>query len=319
MIARRLALAACLCALLALPAAAQGWRPERAMTIINPYATGSSTDAVARALAEAFGAAFGQTVVVTSQSGASGVVGMRALAAAAPDGHTLIYSPLVPLAVQPHLVRNTGLGPDAVAPVCNVTENILGAMVAADSPIRNLRDLVAEAQRRPLSYGSPGPNSAPFLGVHRLQSAAGGQFTHVPFRGDQAALTEVLAGRLDFAAIVVASGVPMARAGQTRLIGVFSERRHPAFPDVPTAREQGIEAVQPSYAALFAPRGTPDATLDRLQDACRQAMETEGFRRVAENWGVVPDFRPRADLALRLRSEYEEIGRMLRALGVQPE
>lgn len=311
--------AACLAALLALPAAAQGWRPERSMTIINPYATGSSTDAVARALAEAFGAAFGQTVVVTSQSGASGVVGMRALAAAAADGHTLAYSPLVPLAVQPHLVRNTGLGPDAVAPVCNVTENILGIMVAANSPIRDLRDLVAEARRRPLSYGSPGPNSAPFLGVHRMQSAAGAQFTHVPFRGDQASLTETLAGRLDFSAIVVASGVPMARAGQTRLIGVFSERRHPAFPDVPTAREQGIEAVQPSYAALFAPRGTPEPALDRLQQACRDAMQTEGFGRVAGNWGVVPDYRDRATLATRLRSEYEEIGRMLRALGVQPE
>lgn len=316
---RRTALAAALAALLALPAAAQGWRPDRGMTIINPYATGSSTDAVARAFAEAFGATFGQTVVVTSQSGASGVVGMRALAAAAPDGHTLAYSPLVPLAVQPHLVRNTGLGPDAVAPVCNVTENILGVMVAATSPVRDLPGLVAEARRRPLNYGSPGPNSAPFLGVHRLQAAAGGQFTHIPFRGDQASLTEVIAGRLDFSAIVVASGVPMARAGQTRLIGVFSERRHPAFPDVPTAREQGIDAVQPSYAALFAPRGTPDAALDRLQEACRAAMQTEGFRRIAENWGVVPDWRSRADLATRLRGEYEEIGRMLRELGVQPE
>ena len=305
--------------LLALPAAAQGWRPERQMTIINPYATGSSTDAVARALAEAFGAAFGQTVVVTSQSGASGVVGMRALAAAAPDGHTLAYSPLVPLAVQPHLVRNTGLGPDAVAPVCNVTENILGLMVRAESPIRDLRGLVAEARRRPLSYGSPGPNSAPFLGVHRVQSAAGGQYIHAPFRGDQASLTETIAGRLDFSAIVVASGVPMARAGQTRLVTVFSERRHPAFPDVPTAREQGVDALQPSYAALWAPRGTPEPVLERLQEACRSAMQTDGFRRIAENWGVVPDYRPRAELAARLRGEYEDIGRMLRDLGVQPE
>lgn len=293
--------------------------PDRTITIINPYATGSSTDAVARALAESFSQQFGQNVVVTSISGASGVVGMRALAAAAPDGHTLAYSPLVPLAFQPHLVRNTGLGPDAVSPVCNVTENILGLMVRADSPIRTLRDLVEEAKRRPLNFGSPGPNSAPFLGVHRVRAAAGGQFTHVPFRGDAASLTEVLAGRLDFAAIVVASGVPMARAGQTRLIAVFSEGRHPAFPDVPTAREQGIDALQPSYAALFAPRNTPPALLDRLQQACERAMQTETFRRVAENWGVVPQFGTRELLAARLASEYEATGRVLRELGVQPE
>ena len=315
MLRRTIALAAAL-TLAALPAFA--W-PDRPITIIKPYATGSSTDAVARALADTFTPDLGQSVVVTSRDGASGTVGMRALTAAAPDGYTLAYSPLVPLAFMPHLLRNTGLGPDAVAPVCNVTQNILGIMVRADSPIRDLNGLVAEAKRRNLSYGSPGPNSAPFLGVHRMQAAAGGEFTHVPYRGDAASLTEVLAGRLDFSAIVVASGVPMARAGQTRLIGVFSDTRHPAFPDVPTAKEQGIDALQPSYAALFATRGTPAPVLDRLEAACRSAMQTEGFARVAANWGVVPDFRPRAELARRLADEYEATGKVLRELGVQPE
>lgn len=304
--------------LIASPAVAQEWRPERPVTIINPYATGSSTDAIARALAEAFTADLGQNVVVVSRDGGSGVVGMRALAAAAPDGLTLAYSPLVPLAVQPHLVRNTGLGPESVTPVCNVTENILGVMVRADSPWRTLPDPIAAARQRPLAYGSPGPNSAPFLGVHRMQVAAGGEWTHAPFRGDAASLTEVIAGRLDFAAIVVASGVPMARAGQTRLLGVFSDRRHPEFPDVPTAREQGVDAVQLSYAALFAPRGLPEPILARLERACRAAMETEGFRTIAGRWGVVPDFRPSAALAERLAREYEITGRMLRELGVEP-
>ncbi len=293
--------------------------PDRPITIINPYATGSSTDAAARTLADFFTRDLGQNAVVTSQSGASGVVGMRALTQAAPDGHTLAYAPLVPLVFQPHLVRNTGLGPDMVAPVCNVTENILGLMVKADSPIRNLTDLVAAARQRNLNFGSPGPNSAPFLGVHRIRTAAGGEFTHIPFRGDNASLVEVIAGRLDFAAIVVASGVPMARAGQTRLIAVFSEGRHPVFPDVPTAREQGVDALQPSYAGLFAPRGTPAAVLDRLQDACRRAMDTDAFRRFTENWGAVPSFRPRAELAALLASEYEAAGRTFRELGVQPE
>jgi tripartite-type tricarboxylate transporter receptor subunit TctC len=244
---------------------------------------------------------------------------MRALAAAAPDGLTLAFSPLVPLAVQPHLVRNTGLGPEAVTPVCNVTENILGVMVRADSPWRTLPEMVDAARARPLAFGSPGPNSAPFLGVHRVQVAAGGQWTHAPFRGDAASLTEVLAGRLDFAAIVVASGVPMARAGQTRLLAVFSDRRHPEFPEVPTAREQGIEAVQLSYAALFAPRGLPEPALARLERACEAAMRTEGFRTIAARWGVVPDYRPATELAARLAREHEMTGRVLRDLGVQPD
>lgn len=309
---------ALLLALLLAPIAARAF-PDRPITIINPYATGSSTDAVARALAESFTAALGQTVVVMSREGGSGVVGMRALAASPPDGHTLAYSPLVPLAVQPHLVRNTGLGPDAVAPVCNVTENILGLMVRADSPWRGLPELVAEARRRPLAFGSPGPNSAPFLGVHRVQVAAGGEYTHLPFRGDNASLVEVLAGRLDFAAIVVASGVPMARAGQMRLLASFSNRRHPDFPEVPTAREQGIDAEQFSYAGLFTVRGTPEPVLDRLEAACRSAMQGEVFARAAAHWGVVPQFQDRRAFAARLAAEYAAHGAVLRALGVEPQ
>jgi tripartite-type tricarboxylate transporter receptor subunit TctC len=307
-----------LLALLLPPAAARAW-PDHPITIINPYATGSSTDATARALAESFSTTLGQPVVVTSREGASGVVGLRALVASPADGHTLAYSPLVPLAVQPHLVRNTGLGPDAVAPVCNVTENILGIMVRADSPWRDLPALVAEAKRRPLAFGSPGPNSAPFLGVHRIQMAVGGEYTHLPFRGDNASLVEVLAGRLDFAAIVVASGVPMARAGQMRLLASLSTRRHPDFPDVPTAKEQGIDAVQLSYAGLFAPRGTPELVLDRLEVACRTAMKSEVFARAATQWGLVPDFLNRHDFAARLAAEHAAHGRVLRELGVEPQ
>jgi tripartite-type tricarboxylate transporter receptor subunit TctC len=274
---------------------------------------------VARALADSFATSLGQPVVVTNREGGSGVVGLRALMASPPDGHTLAFAPMVPLAIQPHLVRNTGLGPEAVAPVCNVTENILGVMVRADSPWRSLPELVAAAQQRPLSYGSPGPNSAPAIGIARLQKAAGGEFTHVPYRSDAASLLEVKAGRLDAAAIVVASGVPMARAGEMRLLGTFSLRRHPEFPDVPTAQEQGIDAVELSAAGLYAPRATPEPVLDQLEAACREAMESEGFRAVTARWAVLPGFLGRADFAARIAADHESHGRVLRELGVQPD
>ena len=306
-----------LIALLALPAAAQ--YPDRPITIINPYATGSQTDAVARALADSFAVSLGQPVVVVNREGASGVVGLRALMASAADGHTLAFSPMVPLAIQPHLVRNTGLGPEAVAPICNVTENILGVMVRADSPLRTLTDLVAAAKQRGLTYGSPGPNSAPAIGVARMTKAAGGEYIHAPFRSDAAALLEVKAGRLDFAAIVVASGVPMARGGEMRLLGTFSVRRHPEFPEVATAREQGIEAVELSAAGLYAPRGTPPAVLDRLEAACRVAQDSEGLRNVAARWAVLPEYLGRDAFARRIAADHEEHGRVLRELGVEPQ
>lgn len=303
---------------LLVPALARAF-PDRPITLINPYATGSQTDATARALADAFTATLGQTVVVVNREGGSGVVGLRALMASAPDGHTLAFSPMVPLAIQPHLVRNTGLGPEAVAPICNVSENILGIMVRADSPWHDLPALVATARQRPLSYGSPGPNSAPALGVARLQHAAGGEFTHVPYRGDNASLLEVKAGRLDFAAIVVASGVPMARAGEMRLLGTFSLRRHPEFQAVPTAREQGIDAVELSAAGLYAPRATPEPVLARLEAACRQAVQGGALDAVARNWGVLPEYLDAAAFQARIAADYADHAKVLKRLGVEPQ
>jgi tripartite-type tricarboxylate transporter receptor subunit TctC len=308
-----------LLALLLGTATAHAEFPDRPLTIINPYATGSQTDAVARALAESFSQTLGQPVVVANREGGSGVVGLRALMASTPDGHTLAFSPMVPLAIQPHLVRNTGLGPDAVAPICNVTENILGVMVREDSPFRTLAELVAAARQRGLTYGSPGPNSAPAIGVARLQKAAGGEYIHAPFRSDTAALLEVKAGRLDFAAIVVASGVPMARAGETRLLGSFSLRRHPEFPDVPTAREQGIEAVELSAAGLYAPRNTPEAVMAQLEAACATALASEGLRNVALRWAVLPEYLNRAAFTRRIAEDYASHGSVLHELGVEPQ
>lgn len=305
--------------LAALPAAAQEWRPDRPFTIVLPYAPGSAADAYSRAMGEHFTRVFGQNVVVVNRDGASGTVGMRSVAQAAPDGLTLGITPMTPVVVQPHMVRNLGIGPDSFAPVCGVAENILGVVVRADSPWRSLADIAAEARRRPLSYGSPGPNSLPFLGVWRVQRAVGGTFEHVPFRGDPPSMTETLAGRLDFSAVVVASASGQIQSGRMRLVGVFSDRRHPDFPDVPTAREQGLDAVQLSFVGMYAPAGTPEPALAALERACRESLDTEAFRDAARRLNVVSAFRSRADFTRMVRDEHAAFGTILRELGVQPE
>ena len=300
-----------LAALLFAPPAA-AW-PDRAITIVYPYAPGS--DGHARALAEAFSREFGQPVVVENRDGASGVIGMRFVAGAPPDGYTLGLTPMTPLAVQPHTVRNLDLGPDRFEPICNVTDNILGLVVRDSSPFADVPALVAAAHSRQLDFGSPGPNSIPEIAVLRMQAAAGGDYLHLPFRGSAVSITEVLAGRLDFAATVVATAGPMIRGGGLRLLGVFSEHRHPEFPDVPTLREQGIDAVQASFASLYAPRGTPEPVLARLEAACGRALRTEGFRRAAAGMGAVTDFRGREELRALLASEYRAFGRLLASPG----
>lgn len=304
---------------LLVPGAARADFPDRPITIVLPYAPGSASDSYGRALGEHFTRMMGQPVVVTNRDGGSGVVGMRFVAQSAADGYTLGLTPVTPVAVQPHMVRNLGIGPDSFQPVCGTNENVLGVLVREDSPIRTLPDLVAEGRRRPLTYGSPGPNSLPQLAVFRVQRATDVEFTHVPFRGDPPHLNELMAGRLDFSAAVVASASGLIDGDKLRLIAVFSARRHPDYPNVPTAREQGIDAQQLSQVGIYAPRGTPEPVMARLEEACRTGVEDETFRRVAATRKVPVNYMSRADFTAMVLSEYEAYGRILRELGVQPE
>jgi tripartite-type tricarboxylate transporter receptor subunit TctC len=217
-------------------------------------------------------------------------------------------------------VANTGLRPDSVEPICNISANILGAAVRSDSPLVNAPSLMAEAKKRPLNFGSAGPNSLSSLAVHRAKkSAGGGEFVPIPYRSDADALAEVLAGRLDFAALLVANGTPMFRAGTLRLIGVFAEQRHPEYPDVPTFREQGIDAVQMSYAGMLAPKGTPEPILALLERNCQEAIGSAAFKKAVEHYGIVVDYRGRKEFAQLLAAEYQSLGAILRDLGVQPQ
>lgn len=300
------------------PAFAQGTFPDRPITVVMPYSPGMP-DVLMRAMSEHFVRVLGQPIVTQTRDGASGVVGMRVVAASAPDGHTLGMTPITAIAVQPHLLRNAGIGPDSFEGVCGTNENVITIAVRADSPIRDLPGLVAEGRRRSLTFGSPGPNSLPQLAVVRVTRATGVEFSHIPFRGDPPHLNETLAGRLDFSATVVASASGLIDGDRLRLIAVFSARRHPDYPNVPTAREQGIDAQQLSQVGIYAPAGTPEPVMARLEDACRTGTQDEAFRRIAAARRVPVNFMSRAEFTAMVRSEYEAYGRILRELGVQPE
>lgn len=313
---RRMLMGAALALCAVLPARAE--YPDKPVTMIMPYSPGTA-DVLIRAMGEYFQRSLGQPLVLITRDGGSGVVGMRTVATSAPDGYTLGHTPMTAIVVQPHMVRTAGTNPENFEAVCGTNENILGVVVRAESPIRTLPELVAEARRRPMSFGSPGPNSLPQLGVWRVQKATGVEFNHIPYRGEAAHLNDTLAGRLDFSAAVVSSAAEMVQAGRMRLVTVFSNRRHPDFPDVPTAREQGIDALQLSQVGIYAPRGTPAPVLDRLEEACRASLETPVVKQVLATTRAPGAFIPRAQLNAILREEFASYGRILKELGVQAE
>jgi tripartite-type tricarboxylate transporter receptor subunit TctC len=305
-------------ALLAGPGAARAEYPERPITMVMPYSPGAA-DVLVRAIGEHVQRVLGQALVPVTRDGASGVVGMRLVAGAAPGDYILDHTPMTAIVVQPHLLRDAGIGPDSFEGVCGTNENVITVAVRTDSPVRDLPGLVAEARRRPLSFGSPGPNSLPQLAVWRVQRATGVEMNHIPYRGEAPHVNDTLAGRLDFSAAIVSSVAELVRAGRMRMLAVFSESRHPDFPDVPTAREQGIDALQFSQVGIYAPRGTPGPVLDRLEAACRGALDEPAVRRVLASSASPARFVPRAALSRMIHEEYASYGRILRELGVEPQ
>ncbi len=236
---------------------AQDAFPSRPLTIINPWAAGSATDVMARTIAEEMRKDLGQNVVVMTRDGASGIIGMNALVQSPPDGLTMAFTPMTPVTIQPHYVASLKLSPDVVQPLCGITENILGVSVQSSSPYKTIQELIAAAKTKSLSYGSPGPNSAPFLAIDQLERDQNIKLNHVPYKGDAGSIQELMAGRLDFVSSIAASAAAQIRAGNLRLLAVTSANRHPEFPEVPTFKELGINVQEDSFAGLFLPKGVP--------------------------------------------------------------
>jgi tripartite-type tricarboxylate transporter receptor subunit TctC len=292
MISRSLALSAALLA--AATAQAQTDYPTRVVRVINPYVAGSTTDVLARALAVGLSSRLGQQFVIENRPGAGGSLGTAAVARAEADGYTLLFAPALVLSVYPQARgADTGYKPDALAPICQTFSNAMALAVRPDSPIKTIGDLVAMAKQRPgaLNYGHQGPLTIPHLAMEEFLQVAGISIADIPFRGEPLVITDLIGGQIHVASIVLGSA-----AGQNiRLIGVFAETRHPAFPNVPTVKEQGYDVSPASFGGLLAPTATPAGVIDKLAGACAGAARDEGYESVAKRAAQPPDFYADAD------------------------
>ncbi|MCK8787681.1 tripartite tricarboxylate transporter substrate binding protein [Roseomonas sp. NAR14] len=289
---------------------------DHPIQMVNPYPAGGATDLMARALAAGLSQRLGQPVLVLNRDGAAGAVGTLGVARAAPDGYTLAFVPALVLSVLPVTQPNSGLRPEMLRPVCQLFSNAQAIAVRPDSPLRGLADLVAAAKAAPgaLSYGTLGIASIPHLAMEQWTRAAGIEATHVPYRGDGAVLTDVLAGRLDFGAIVLGSA---SGRDDIRLLAVFDNARNLAFPDVPTAIEQGYDVAPTSFGGLLAPAATPPDRLARLEAACAEVAADELYRAAARRALQPADYHTGAEaFAGRLARDVAQKAALLRAIGL---
>ncbi len=310
-------LAATLLAAFSLCASAQGY-PARPLQMVVPFAAGGGLDLNARAFSKALSEVLGQPVTVDNKAGAAGAIGLQSVAQATPDGYTLTFTPAVSLTSEPHRVK-LGYGLESFRYVCQVFDNIFAIAVPRESPYARIEALVEDARRNPgkLAYGTSGTGSIPHLGTSDIEAAARIELTHVPYKGDAPMLADLVSGRLAFGAMLASSIAGQLQAGTMRLLAVYSDRRHPAFPDVPTLKEAGIPVVQLSFGGVLAPAATPPQVLTALEGACEKAVRSPGYLEWAQRANQVVDFAGSAAFERRIREDSRAKEATIRRLGLQ--
>ncbi len=270
----------------------------RKIEVILPYAAGGGVDAMGRAFAREASRLTGDNWIVVNRDGAGGMLGFAALANAAPNGQTLVFSPASPLVIAPHMNRSMPFQPARIEPVCQVFENVFAMAVRQDSPIQSMRELIARAKVAPgrLSYGHAGAGSVPHLSVAALEQAFDARFNPIPFRGDGAMLPQLLGGELDFGVPAISS----IGGKNLRVLTVLSDKPHPGAPDAPNLKALGYTPVTPGLNGLYAPVGTPKATLNKLQGLCQQVTTSPEFGKTAQTLQQSPAYLPGAAFKQRL-------------------
>lgn len=294
-------------------AMAQSDYPNRVVKVVNPFAAGSAPDILARGLAASLSAKLGQQFIVENRVGGSGAIGTQSVVRSDPDGYTLLFAPALVLSVLPQARNDAGYKPDSLVPVCQTLINSMALVVQPDSPIKSVKDLIEAARQKPgqLNYGHPGPLTIPHLAMEELSQTAGAEFKDIPFRSGPQSLAELLGGRLDFVSLVIGS-----ETGQNvRMIGIFTEARHSAFPDIPTVKEQGYDVTPTSFGGLFASPDTPAPVLARLSQACADAAKSDEYATIAKRQGQpVSYYDNAASMRERLLRDIESKARVLARL-----
>jgi tripartite-type tricarboxylate transporter receptor subunit TctC len=304
--------------LVALPAAAQ----DKTLRIIYGYPPGSVGDILTRLLADGMRAPVGMNVIVENRTGAVGIVATEGVKNAAPDGLTILLTPLAPLVVFPHS-HGPAIRYDPFkdfAPIAHITNFQLAMIANAELPAKNLAEFVALVRKDPKlgDYASAAAGSLPhYLGV-MFAKAAGVEMTHIPYKGSAPALQALMTGEVKTGMFVLADALAQARAGKARILAVAGAQRAANAPEVPTFKEQGYNLEASGWYALFGPAKMPKEAIDRYAKAAIDVVNAPGMRKRLEEMGLEPTGYGPADLAHILRTDYDKWGPVIKASGFKP-
>jgi tripartite-type tricarboxylate transporter receptor subunit TctC len=301
-------------------ALAQGY-PSGPLRVIVPYPPGGGTDILSRAFAQKLSEAWGQPVVVDNRGGANGNIGAAAAAKAAPDGHTVLVVP-IGFAVNPSLYKNLPF--DAVrdfTPVMQLASNPSVLAVHPSFPARTVKELIALVKARPseINYASSGNGSTPHLATELFKLMTGTRMTHIPYTGGGPATIAVVAGHVPVYIMSPVQAAPHMKSGRLRALGVTSEKRDPAFPELPTLAEAGVPGyAMKNWYGLLVPAGTPRPAVTKLHAEMVRILQLPEIKdRLAAEGATVVGSTPE-QFAAFLKDEMAKAARIVKAAGMTP-
>lgn len=293
--------------------------PDRPITIVVPYAPGGAADAVARLIATHMGPKLGTSVIVENRAGASGTIGVSSVAKAPADGYTMLYD-ATPYSINPHLFAKMPYAANALQPLSLVLQAPNVLIVPANSPLKDVNDLIAKAKAQPgkLNFASGGSGTVQRLASELFRQQLKLDMVHVPYKSGGPAIADVIGGQVDFMFGTVAATQSLVAGGKLRALAVSSPERSPRLPNVPTVAETVIPGYEVfEWNGMFLPAGTPAAVAGKLQQAVVEVLKEDTVQQRLADIGAKPVGSTPAEFATFLGKEDAKWGEVVRKGGIK--
>jgi tripartite-type tricarboxylate transporter receptor subunit TctC len=302
------------------PATAGEW-PERAVTLVVPFAAGGGTDVMARVLARPMAEVLGQDVIIENVTGAGGMVGSAHVARAAPDGYTILFgsrSAAIDMTLYKHPSYNLQ---NDLAPIVLVADQPTILVARKDLPVESLREFMLHLKYNAgtMRMGSAGVGSTGFVDCAIFNGMIGVTVQAIPYRGSGPAMQDLIGGQFDYMCTISGSAAGPIKNDLIKAVAVFRNERIPALPDVPTATEQGLEFEASTWSGLFAPAGTPEEIVKKVHDAAVSAIQSPAAQAALAKtaiYVVQPEHRSTAYFQSIIGPEIEKNAAPIKAAGM---